>query len=207
MTIDLIEQFKELTTASVSDAMGKKNAMLSYMRPLWDGVTIAGRAITVRTGIGDPTKPTEAIELASSGDIIVIAAAGSEESACWGGCDSTGSSHRGLSGAVVDGAIRDVAEIRSLRFPVWARSTTPLTGEATGEGEINVPIRCGGVLVNPGDIVVADDDGVAVVPSGEAEAVLEEAIKREHLEQAVMQEIRNGLGILEAQEVVQSRPK
>ncbi len=201
---DLLGEYRKLTTASVSDAMGNQNATLSYMRPLIDGVTIAGRAVTVRTGPGDPRKPTEAIEQARPGDVIVIEARSSEESACWGGGDSTGSFHRGLSGAVVDGAIRDVAAIRALGFPVWARSITPKTGEPTGVGEINVQIQCGGVIVNPGDIVIADDDGVAVVPAQEAESVLQRSIEREAAEQAVMQEIRNGLGILEALDVVRA---
>lgn len=197
-TSALIEEFRKIPTASISDAMGKKNAMLSYMRPLLDGAIISGCAVTVRTKPGDPKKPTEAIMYAHKGDIIVIDARGSEESACWGGVDSVASKQKGLAGAIVDGAVRDVANIRSIGFPVWSRVVTPRTGEAAGRGEINVQIQCAGVVVKPGDIIVADIDGIVVIPIEEAGIVLEESIKRERIEQSIMQELRNGVNVKEA---------
>ena len=202
---DVIEQFRKVSTASISDAMGKKNAMLSCMRPILEGVTVAGRAVTVRTEPGDPKKPTEAVTIAGRGDIIVIEARSSQETACWGGVDSFASTQGGLAGAIVDGAVRDTAEIRAIGFPVWSRAVTPKTSEAVGRGEINVQIQCGGVVVNPGDIVVADDDGVVVVPGNEAAIVLEASIKRERIEQRIKQEIRSGANVLEAIDTVLSR--
>jgi RraA family protein len=196
---DIVSRFKEdLSTASISDVTGQNYAMRSYIRPLVGGVKVAGYAVTVRTEPGDASKPTEAVELAKSGDIIVIDAKGSDESACWGGNDSIGSKQKGLSGVIVDGAIRDTAEIRQMRFPTWARSATPRTGGPRRGGETNVPIECGGVRVTPGDIIMADDDGVVVIPQREAAEVLARSIQREALEKGIMRKVLDGLTLSEA---------
>jgi regulator of RNase E activity RraA len=193
-----LDGFRRLSTASISDVTGQRYAMRSHIRPLIPGVKIAGRAVTVRTEPGDASKPTEAVGLARKGDIIVIDAGGSEESACWGGNDSIGSKTKGLSGVIVDGAVRDTAEIREMGFPTWARAVTPRTGGGKGGGEVNVPIECGGVGISPGDIVVADDDGVVVVPRGEADEVLQRSIAREALEKGIMKKVLDGLTLADA---------
>jgi len=159
---------------------------------------VAGRAVTVRTEPGDASKPTEAVEVAKRGDLIVIDASGSVESACWGGNDSTASKQKGLSAVIVDGAIRDTAEIREMRFPAWAKAVTPKTGGPKRGGEINIPIECGGIRVNPGDIVMADDDGVVVVPQREAIEVLARSMEREALEKGITKKVLEGLTLSEA---------
>lgn len=193
-----IEQFQSLSSASVSDVMSGRSAMRSYMRPIIPGLKIAGRAVTVRTPPGDAGKPTEAVEIANKGDVIVIDARGFEESACWGGNDSNGSKRKGLSAVIVDGAIRDTAEILEMKFPTWAKAVTPRTGGGVGRGEINIPIECGGILVNPGDIIVADDDGVVVIPKASVRDVLQKTIEREALEKGIMKKVREGLTLKEA---------
>jgi regulator of RNase E activity RraA len=194
----LEERFRALSTASISDVTNQKYAMWSYIRPLIPGVKVCGRAVTVRTPPGDARKPTEAVELATKGDVIVIDAKGFEESACWGGNDSCGSKEKQLSAVVIDGAVRDTAEIRELGFPTWTKAVTPRTGGSVGGGEINVPIECGGVVVHPGDIIMADDDGVVVVPKNEAQGVLRESIKREALEKNIAKKVREGLTLAQA---------
>jgi 3-hexulose-6-phosphate synthase/6-phospho-3-hexuloisomerase len=195
---DLLEGFRSVSTASISDVTGQKYAFSHNIRPLIPGIKVAGRAVTVRTEPGDPGKPTEAVGIATKGDIIVIDARGSEESACWGGNDSIGSKVKGLSAVIVDGAIRDTAEIMDMHFPTWCRAVTPRVGGEKRGGEINVPITCGGVRVNPGDVIMADDDGIVVIPSEEAAEVLEKSIEREALEKGIKAKVLEGLTLAEA---------
>jgi 3-hexulose-6-phosphate synthase/6-phospho-3-hexuloisomerase len=194
----LEEQFRALSSASISDVIGRKYAMQSYMRPLIHGVKISGRAVTVRTEPGDARKPTEAVELAKKGEVIIIDAAGFQESACWGGNDSIGSKTKGLSAVIVDGAVRDTLEIVDMAFPTWAKAVTPNTGGGKGGGAINVQIICGGVTVNPGDLVVADDDGVVVIPKDMAEGVLAKTIEREDMERGIKEKVLSGMTLREA---------
>jgi regulator of RNase E activity RraA len=191
-------EFRRLSTASISDVTGQSYTMRSHIRPLVHGVKISGRAVTVQTEPGDASKPTEAVGLARKGDIIVIDARGFEESACWGGNDSIGSKTKGLSGVIVDGAVRDTAEIREMGFPTWAKAVTPRTGGGKGGGAVNIPIVCGGVSISPGDIVVADDDGVVVVPKDEANAILQRSIAREALEKGITKKVLEGLTLADA---------
>jgi 3-hexulose-6-phosphate synthase / 6-phospho-3-hexuloisomerase len=196
--MQLEDQFGVLSSASISDVLGRKYAMHSYMRPLIHGVKISGRAVTVRTEPGDARKPTEAVELAKKGEVIVIDAAGFEESACWGGNDSIGSKQKGLSAVIIDGAVRDTAEIMEMAFPTWVKSVTPNTGGGKGGGAINIPITCGGVSVNPGDIVVADDDGVVVIPKDMAQEILAKTIDRENMERGIKERVLGGMTLQEA---------
>jgi 3-hexulose-6-phosphate synthase/6-phospho-3-hexuloisomerase len=196
--MQLEDQFGVLSSASISDVLGRKHAMHSYMRPLIHGVKISGRAVTVRTEPGDARKPTEAVELAKKGEVIVIDAAGFEESACWGGNDSIGSKQKGLSAVIIDGAVRDTAEIMEMAFPTWVKSVTPNTGGGKGGGAINIQITCGGVSVNPGDIVVADDDGVVVIPKDMAQEILAKTIERENMERGIKEKVLGGMTLQEA---------
>lgn len=192
------EQFASLSSASISDVLGPEAAMRSYLRPVIPGVKVCGRAVTVRAQPGDASKPTEAVELARKGDVIVVDAAGYEETACWGGNDSNGSLHKGLSAVIVDGAIRDTAEIRQHGFPTWARAVTPRTGGGVSGGEVNVAIKCGGVVVRPGDIVMADDDGIVVIPREREKEILAKAIDREALEKGIAKRVNEGATLAEA---------
>src|SRR5271170_3552486 len=196
--MQLEDQFGALSTASISDVAGQRCAMRSYMRPLVPGVKISGRAVTVRTEPGDARKPTEAVELAKKGEVIVIEAAGFEESACWGGNDSIGSKQKGLSAVIVDGAVRDTAEIIEMAFPTWAKAVTPNTGGGKGGGAVNVTITCGGVSVNPGDLIVADDDGVVVIPRDMAQGILAKTIERENMERGIKEKVLGGMTLQEA---------
>ena len=139
---------------------------------MWSGACLSGRAFTVRTPPGQHPSVREALELAGPGDVIVIDGAGFTERALWGDKLSLRAQERGVVGLVVDGAVRDTALIEALGFPVFAVASTP-TGPLTElEGEVGSAIECGGLRVEPGDLVVGDADGVVVVRAAVAEDVL-----------------------------------
>ena len=145
------------------------------IHPLWpDMPRIAGPAFTVRTGPHDNLMFHAAIYLAQPGDVIVVEA-GDEEMAVAGGNVCAIAQRRGVAGLIVDGLIRDVGEARENRFPVFARGASPIPAKRGGGGDINAPIRCGGVEVKPGDVVVADAEGIVVVPRARAQDVLAKA--------------------------------
>src|SRR5262245_31119326 len=149
--------------------------MRHEMHPLWpQPPRVAGPAFTVRTGKHDNLMFHAAIYLAQPGDIIVVEA-GDDEMAVAGGNVCAIAQRRGVTALVVDGVIRDVQESREKRFPVFARGASPIPARRVGEGGVNVQVRCGGVVVNPGDVVVADAEGIVVVPRGRADDVLSKA--------------------------------
>jgi 3-hexulose-6-phosphate synthase/6-phospho-3-hexuloisomerase len=187
---ELQKVFAEISTPNLSDALQRMEEMRG-IKPVTSGVKAVGKALTVRTYPGDWAKPVEAVDLASPGEVLVIDAGGGEK-AVWGELATWSSIQRKLGGVVIDGGIRDVEVVRKLRFPAFARHVTPTAGEPKGFGEINVEIRCGGVKVRPGDWIVADDNGVLVVPR---EMAVEAANRGKDIfekEQRVRAEIRRG---------------
>jgi regulator of RNase E activity RraA len=197
MTLDeLVEGFRAVATASVADSVDKLCGRRGYMdhelRPRINEKRIVGPAVTVHEGPTDeflpPQHALDVIDAAPAGSVVVIGIEGDANVAVWGGLMTAGSFARGLAGAVLDAGVRDIYEIRrDYDFPVISRSVSPGTtlGRYRTLGA-NRPIRCGGIEVNPGDIVVGDLDGVAVVPRDRAEEVLRMAqeIDRRELEQA-----------------------
>ncbi len=186
---DVVEGFRELlrhdsVTCAVSDCMGRFNAMASGMAPLFDGVRFVGVAVTAKTLASDLAAPFKAIDLCRTGDVVVIDSHGSVDTAFWGENMALSAMNKGVVGAVVDGACRDVEEIRRMRFPVVCKGIVPNVASISGYGEVNVPVQCGGVVVNPGDIVVVDGNGVVVVPRDDSPNVLSKArelLETEHL--------------------------
>lgn len=187
---ELATAFGKCSTSNISDAMHRKGAMLG-IDARQQGARIAGRAVTVFTADGDWAKPVEAIELAKAGDIIVIDQRGTQV-AMWGELASHSSQVRGLAGVVVDGAVRDIDDIRAMKFPVWSRWVVPNAGEPKGFGEIGGEIRCGGQVVRSGDWIIADDMGVVVVPQDEAQEIANRAIEVHERENRLREEIRRG---------------
>ncbi len=161
-----------VATADLSDAAATPIAMDARIRPVWRGARFAGRAFTVRVPPGENPSVRAALEKAAPGDVIVIDGGGYEARALWGGNVSARARERGLAGAVVDGAIRDVDEIEALGFPVFAAAVVPTPPQRELAGEIGVTVTCGGRTVNPGDWVVGDADGVVVVPAGDHDEIL-----------------------------------
>jgi 3-hexulose-6-phosphate synthase/6-phospho-3-hexuloisomerase len=163
-----------VSTPNVSDAQHRSGELpgIVSMNP---GHKAAGPAVTVRTAPGDWSKPVVAIEKAAAGSVIVIDAGGIPP-AVWGELASHSCLRKGVAGVVIEGAIRDIDEIRRMRFPAWARHITPTAGEPKGFGEIGVAIRVGGVEIAPGDWIAADDSGVVRIPRAKAVEVANRAM-------------------------------
>ena len=169
---DVFTAFGQLAPTDLCDIVDLSCVMRYAIRPLWPGMPrIAGPAFTVRTGKHDNLMFHAAIYLAQRGDVIVVEA-GDDEMAVAGGNVCAIAQRNGVAGLVVDGVIRDVGESRANLFPVFARGASPIPAKRGGGGDMNATIRCGGVVVNPGDVVVADEEGVVVVPRAQAMDVL-----------------------------------
>ena len=169
---EVIKAYQALSPTDLCDVVDFSCVMRYVIRPLWSGAPrIAGPAFTVRTGHHDNLMMHAAIYLAAPGDVIVVEA-GDDEMAVAGGNVCAIAQRRGVAGFVVDGVIRDVGEARANGFPVFGRGASPIPAKRGGAGDINAPIRCGKVFVNPGDVVVADEEGVVVVPRAAAAEVL-----------------------------------
>lgn len=184
------ELFMQVSTPNISDAMHRHPAMRN-IRPLYEGIKIAGKAVTVQTFQGDWAKPVEASDVAGPGDIIVIYN-GSNDIAPWGELASNGCKQKGIQGVVIDGAIRDVDGIRRIKFPAFASAQVPNAGDPKGFGEINVDITCGGLKVRPGDWIVGDDNGVMVIPAERAYEIGRRAMEVKKNEDRVRVELERG---------------
>ena len=172
---EVVRAFRTLSPTTLADVLDLGCIMRIGINPLWPGMPrIAGPAFTVRTARHDNLMLHAAIYLAEPGDVIVVEA-GDAEMAVAGGNVCAVAERRGVVGFVIDGVIRDVAESRAKGFPLFARGVSPIPGSKDGPGEINSPIACGGVTVSPGDVIVADEEGIVVVPGARAAEVLARA--------------------------------
>ncbi len=185
----------KVSCPNISDAMHREGEMQG-LKPVWNGteghpLKFAGPAVTVRAYNGDWSKPVEAIEEAEEGDVIVIDACEGKD-AVWGELASWSCKTKGVAGVVIDGAARDIDDIRNIKFPLFARHFTPTAGEPRGLGEINVSIECAGKRVNPGDWIVGDDSGVVVIPKEKAQEMANRAIDVYEKENRIREEIKRG---------------
>lgn len=185
-----IELLKRVSTPNVSDAMHRKGAMKD-IRSICPGTKAVGKAVTVQTFPGDWAKPVEAIGVAMPGDVIVINN-NSSHVAPWGELATLSSINKGVAGVVIDGAVRDVDDIRRLNFPIFASSIVPNAGEPKGFGEINAEIQCAGQTVKPGDFIIGDDNGVVVIPAKRAYEIARRAAEVEKNERRIRDEIKRG---------------
>ena len=169
---EAVEVLGRCTVAAILDELGRTGAMAAEIKPLAPGMQLCGPAVTC---LGpDLDLRRMAIDLAPPGSVLVLAVEGITDRACFGSYTAEMMQRSGLAGVVIDGATRDVAEIRRLGFPTFARAATPRRfayPQAVTEGAVNVAVACGGTLVSPGDVVVGDDDGVIVVPRERSEAL------------------------------------
>lgn len=184
-------------TVSVSDlheamggVSGRLATMTPQMRPLIPGLRVAGPAITAFCAPGDNLMMHRALYLAQKGDVLVVQAPNS--GAQWGDMTGHYAKVKGLAGIIVDGYIRDTNELAAMRSPIWSTLIGPSSPQKKGHGLVNAPVVCGGVRVEPGDLVVADGDGVIVIPKLEAAATVERARKRMQREEALMPQLKAG---------------
>lgn len=184
---EIREVLNKVSTPNISDAMHRAYGMKN-VHPLIRGKKIVGKAVTVYTMQGDWAKSVEAIDVAEKGEVIVIKTAGDAE-AVWGELATYSCLNKGIEGVVIDGAVRDVDDIRKLGYPIFAKREIPNAGESKGFGEINVRIICGGLEVNPGDWIVGDDNGVMVLPKQQVYEIARRALEVRKHEERVRAEI------------------
>ena len=175
----VLDALKSLPAASLYEAAGKRGDMAPHIRALAGGKRLAGFAFTLRTLPGDNLGVFHAISAAQRNDVLVIDAGGTDRVTIWGGTSAIAAQAKGIAGCVTNAAIRDAAEIDALGFPVFAAGTSVRGATKNHAGWMYIPVCVGDVTVNPGDLIVGDEDGVVVIPEAEIEMVVARAVELE----------------------------
>ena len=197
-------------TGPISDALGKGGAMDHGMRPWSGNAKMAGPAYTAQVHTADILMVSKALAECPAGHVLVIDGHGERNTALWGGLTTLSAHLKGLAGVVIDGAIRDLVDIRGSQLPVFARAVVPNAGGAEYVGKLQVPVACGGTVVNPGDWLVGDDDGVVVIPAAQLEETLEKAERIVRAEKKIAKAIRSGVEVatlLQVDELLEEKAK
>ena len=188
-----IGTFEALGCATVHEALGRSGLMKPYLRPIYAGAQIAGPAVTVLAQPGDNWMLHVAIEQCQEGDVVVVGCTADNTDGMFGELLATSMRARGVKGLIIDAGCRDVKPLHDMNFPVWSKAISAKGTVKATLGAVNVPVVCAGVNVEPGDAVVADDDGVVIVPRNRAVEVAQKAQKRHDEEDGKRKQLAAGV--------------
>ena len=197
----LLREFNRLSICQLADGLGPACVIETELKPLHPEFRICGPAMTVLCSGGDNLTLHHALHLAKAGLVLVVSDGGNCNAALWGGLMSLSAKRKGLEGTIVDGAARDLVEIRRIGYPVFSRAINPFNAAKEDYGSLNTPIRCGSLRVNPGDIMIADANGIIAVPRAQVKLALAMGLKVLRKETGPKRRIKQGLTLFESLEL------